>query len=145
MSANSSAVRVVRQSAVADRAEQPRSVLVDQHFALLRQCISDRGYTLDALAAEMSRELPKPIDKGYLWRLLNDPAKHGEWKVAHTVALPDDVELLFKQRQAEAFGLIVVTPASGDEAVRCLVSGLFGVLAPRLPQKSAGQLKVDLR
>jgi len=63
----------------------------------------------------------------------------------HLRALPDDIEQIFARLYAESFGLIVVAPAYGDDAVRQLVSGIFGVLAPRLPERAGGPLKASLR
>lgn len=143
--ANGSATRAARQPASTDQLKTERSVLVDQHFALLRQCIAECGYTLDALATEMSHHLPKPIDKGYLWRLLNESTKHGEWKVMHDIALPDDVEALLRQRQAEAFGRIVVEPIQGEQAERAFVAGFLGLIAPRLPQRASKMAKAELK
>ncbi len=101
---------------------------LDTVLALLRTCVHDKGWTLEALAAEMS------IDKSLISRVLN-----GERPLTLTflLALPDEVEALFEARRAETFGLIVVEPASGDQAVRNLVSGLFGVLgASKLPARA---------
>jgi hypothetical protein len=137
--------RPARQALPDDSRAAARSVRVDQHFALLRQCIQDCGYTLDALAVAMSSDLPKPIDKGYLWRLLNDPAKHGEWKVAHEIALPDDVEALYRERQAEGWGRIVVVPVEGEQAVRQFVSGMLGLFGHnRLPARASRMAKAAL-
>lgn len=124
MRTNSTATAAIRQSTGSDPIALARSATVDQQFALLRKCIAECGYTIDALAAHMR------IDRGYLWKLLN--REKTEWKPEHTVALPDDVEALYYQRLAEGFGRIVVEPVEGDAAIRNLVSGLFGVLRPRV-------------
>jgi len=112
---------------VADRRAE-LSTTVDNVLALLRACVQDKGWTLEALEAEMA------IDKSLISRVLN-----GERPLTLTflLALPDEVEALFEARRAETFGLIVVEPAHGDQAVRNLVSGLFGVLgASKLPARA---------
>jgi hypothetical protein len=126
----------VRHSIPADQRSVERSTAVDQQFALLRQCISDCGWTFDALAVEMR------IDKGYLWKLLH--REKTEWKPEHTVALPNDVEALFYQRLSESFGAIVVAPVSKEQALKNLVSGICGVFGPQLPAKAGKPLKADL-
>jgi len=89
----------------------------------------------EALATEMG------IDRAYLSRVRS---KEKPLSLKILRALPDDIEQIFARLYAASFGLIVVSPAYGDEAVRNLVSGLFGVLAARLPSRSAGQLKSTL-
>jgi hypothetical protein len=76
----------------------------------------------DALALFMG------IDKAYLSRL-----RSGEkpWRVEHVISLPDEIGARFETLRSEQFGLIVVAPAVGHEAVKQFVSGLFGVLAAR--------------
>lgn len=110
------------------------STAVDTALALLRGCVHDTGWTLEALAAEMA------IDKSQISRVLNGerPAT-----LAFLLRLPDDVEALFEQRRAEGFGLIVVAPVTGDQAVRNLVSGLVGVLSTRLPARAERMAKCE--
>lgn len=62
----------------------------------------------------------------------------------HLRALPDDIEQIFARLYAESFGLIVVAPVFGNDAVKQLVAGIFGVLATRLPERSTGQLKASM-
>jgi hypothetical protein len=102
-----------------DRRSQPRSIAVDHDLGLLRRAVSDCGYTLDALEAAMGK------GRAYISKVLN-----GEKPMSHEfeIALPNDVEACYRRLQAEHHGLIVVEPAEGDEAVKRLVSGLFGVL-----------------
>lgn len=118
-----------RQSPRGDSADATRSITVDQYFAVLRQCIADCGWTLDALSVEMQ------IDKGYLWKLLHNE-KPG-WHPKHEIALPNDVEALFASRRAEQFGRIVVAPAVDEmDAARQFIAGLFGLIAPKRMAKA---------
>lgn len=110
-----------------DRRTSLRSTAVDRAgdverwLALMNAAIDGSTWRNkhDALATAMG------IDKAYLSRL-----RSGEkpWRIEHVVALPDEIEARFEQLRAEAFGLIVVAPVEGDDAVRHLVSGLCGVL-----------------
>lgn len=134
MSSHSTRAAALRQSKGVDDARVEVSTGVDTALAQLRRCVQDRGWTLEALAAEMG------IDKSLISRVLNGERS---LTLAFLLALPDDVEALYTQRRAEAFGLIVVSPVHGDEAVRHLVSGLLGVLAPRLPSKADRMAKVE--
>ena|SRR2546421_9450473 len=103
-----------------DRSLAARSTAVDQYLELLRKCVADCGWTIDALSTEMQ------IDKGHLWKLLNGQKP---WRIEHLLTLPADVDALFAQRRCENAGFVVVPPpASEYEAVRHLMSGLFGVL-----------------
>lgn len=63
----------------------------------------------------------------------------------HLRALPDDIEQIFARLYAESFGLIVVAPVRGEDAVKQLVAGLFGVLATRLPDQAGPPIKATLR
>lgn len=124
------------KASIDDRTDGDRSTDVDRALTLLRQAVADTGWTLDALAADMH------IDKAHISRVLN-----GEKRLTleFVVALPDDVEALFEKRRAEHFGHIVVTPAAtASDAVQQLVSGLVGVLAPRLPAKASAMCKAEL-
>lgn len=96
-----------------------RSTAVDQGLELLRKAVADSGHTLDSLEAAMGK------GRAYIGKVLN-----GEKPLSFEfiTALPDDVEARFEHLRAEHFGLIVVAPVSGDDAVRNLVSGLIGVL-----------------
>lgn len=139
--ANGTATRLSGQSPVPDRRRRARSVPVDhlraEHLALVRRCISERGWTIAAVAAEME------LDEGYLWKILHD--KPG-WTTAHDYALPDDIETLLRARQAEALGTVVAEPVNdADEALRCALRAvvwLFG--RRRLPNRTGGQLKASL-
>lgn len=150
---------VARQSKSVDGSLKPSSTLVDGEpgglstpvdnsapapprdeatlLALLRTCVQDRGWTLEAL----ERFMGKGFDKSLISRVLN-----GERPLTlkFVVALPDDIEALYAQRRAEAFGLIVVEPVYGDAAVKSLVSGLVGVLSQRLPVRAGRMAKATV-
>lgn len=94
---------------------------------LLRVCVTDCGWTMDALQTEMRK------DKAYINRVLNGE-KPMSWDFF--IALPDDVRDEFHERLVEARGQIVVKPVEREDAIRLLVSGLCSVLAPQLPAKA---------
>lgn len=138
MSARANRMRAAgsRQPLADDHADPTRSTAVDQYFALLRKCVHDCGWTIEALSTEMA------IDKAHLWRLLHNEKP---WRTEHLLALPDDIEALFEARRAEQLGHVVVAPLEGDEAVKALVGGLVGVLrGTRLPARAARMAKCDL-
>jgi transcriptional regulator with XRE-family HTH domain len=135
MSTQRKRAAVSRKSKAIDGSSDPLSTSVDDTLAVLRTCVHERGWTLDALEAEMD------VDKSLISRVLN-----GERPLTlpFLLALPDDVEALYEQRRAEAFGLIVVAPVNGEQAVRNLVSGLLGVLSPQLPTRANRMAKAAL-
>jgi hypothetical protein len=133
---NSNRVELNRQSGRVAEERARVTTAVDNYFALLRQCVSDCGWTMDALAVEMGIE-----DKSLLWRMLRNERP---WRPEHLVALPDDIEKMFAQRYAESFGLIVVVPVHGEQAARNFVSGLFGLLAHQLPVKASHMAKAEM-
>jgi transcriptional regulator with XRE-family HTH domain len=108
---------------------------VDRALALLRKCASDLGWTGDALAAHMGK------DKSYISRVLNGEKP---MTLEFLIALPDDLEAAWHSASAESFGRLVVEPVSGDLAVRNLVSGLFGVLAPSLPERASRMARASV-
>lgn len=136
MGASMRASAAVRQPTDVDRAEPARSTSVDQSLIVLRQVIADLNYSLDALQAAMGK------DRSFINKVLN-----GEKPMPSDFidALPDDIEAEWHARRAERFGRVVVAPASGDDAVRNLVSGLVGILSPQLPARAGAPLKASLR
>jgi hypothetical protein len=95
-------------------------------LALFRECFR--------AAIELSREKKEVVaialrlpDASYLSKLFN-----GEKTLTsrHIVGLPEHVERIFAKLYAQAKGLMVVEPVHGEDAVRSLVAGLVGVLAP---------------
>lgn len=125
----------------------PVSLISDEQgndLSLIRDClrlaIEESRWKHDALATAMA--LP---NAAYLSNMLSGEKPIG---AKHLRALPDDVEAIFARRYAESFGLIVVAPLRGDEAVHSLVRGLIGVLsqapAISLPNKAGAPLKVKL-
>lgn len=98
---------------------------LDQFFTWIRQGMGDLGYTLEALGAAMH----PPRDKSYVDKVLR---QEKPCSLAFLRGLPDDLEAFVASKHAESFGRIVVPPAPDHEtAARHLVSGLFGLLAPR--------------
>lgn len=118
-----------------DQDDAMRSTTVDRSLARLRQCASDLGWTLDALSAHMRK------DKAHISRVFN-----GEKSLTleFLIALPEELQARFAALYAEAFGLVVVTPATGPEALKQFTAGLFGLFAQQLPVRSGGQLKASL-
>jgi len=113
------------------------STRVDLLLTLIRQAMDRTGWTQEALALEMAK------DKGYVSKVLS-----GEKPLGGTFlrSLPHDLEAVFAGLYAETFGLIVVSPVSGDLAVRNFVSGLLGVLTPTLlPAKADRMAHAALR
>lgn len=98
-----------------------RAADVERWLALMNRAVEESTWRhkQEALATAMG------IDKAYLSRL-----RSGEkpWRIDHVVALPDEIEARFEQLRAEAFGLIVVAPASPESAANHLVAGLLGLL-----------------
>jgi hypothetical protein len=125
-----------RQSKAIDARAAEVSTDVDDALALLRTAVHDTGWTLEALEAAMK------IDKSLISRVLN-----GERPLTlkFLVALPDDVEARYEQLRAEAFGLIVVQPVTGADAIRHLVGGLVGLLASGLPARADHMAKATLQ
>lgn len=126
---------VARQSKAVAASVAELSTTIDTVLAMLRTAVHDRGWTLEALEAEMG------LDKSLISRVLN-----GERPLTLTflIALPDDIEATFSARYAEHHGQIVVAPVHGEQAVRQLVGGLLGVLSPRLPVKADRLAKATL-
>lgn len=87
---------------------------------LLREAIDESGWKHDAIACALE------VDAPYLSKML---AGDKPITLRHLDALPDDVEAIYSRKYAETLGLIVVAPATGDDAIRNLVSGLIGVLS----------------
>jgi len=116
------------QSAESDRDLARRSQLVDRYLGLLRDALTETGWTLDALAAYYD------FDRSHAHRLLTGEKP---WTVRHLLRLPHDVEARFVRLYAERLGWIVVERVDAATAERQLASGLFNVLAgPRLPERA---------
>lgn len=105
-------------------------------LALLRDAIDECGWKHEALAAAM--QLPNPA---YLSRMLSGEKP---WTLRHLLALPDDIEGRFAQKWAGYRGALVVAPLVGEAAVKALVSGLIGVLAPQLPARATQMAKAAI-
>lgn len=112
---------------------------VDTALRLLRSAIDECRWTYDALAAHLQATTRKKYDKALVWRVLN-----GERPLSleFLVALPDDVEACFEAKRAEQFGHVVVAPLAGQEAMKALVAGLFGVMG--LPAKASHMAKAGV-
>jgi len=126
---------IPRQSKAFAESEADLATHVASTLALLRRCVADTSWTLEALQTEMG------LDKSQISRVLN-----GERPLTlpFLLLLPDDLEALFEQRRAEGFGLIVVPPVHGEQAVRNLVSGLVGVLTAKLPVRAERMARATL-
>lgn len=111
------------------------STPVDLKVELLRQVIVDMGVTFDVIEATTQK------DRSYAHAMLKGE-KPFQWTFFRT--LPEDVQAEYHSRCAESYGRIVVDPAYGDDAVRDLVRGLFGVLALQLPLRAERMAKADL-
>jgi hypothetical protein len=125
------------QSKAVDAFHEQVSTDVDNDLALLRRCVHDLGYTLDSLGVEMR------LDKSLVSRVLNGER---QCTLSFIKALPDDIEALYKSRQTEGFGRIVVEPLTGPDAARAFVSGFFGLIggSPRLPARADRMAKAPL-
>lgn len=127
---DSSAPVLDRQAASVDPVGDSVTTRVDLLLTFIRQALEETDWTYDALVAEGCG------DKGYISRVLS-----GEKPLSgrFLMGLPSDVRALVAEKWATASGRIVVAPVSGDQAVRNLVSGLFGVLALRqgLPERAS--------
>lgn len=121
----------------------PVSIASDSDLVLVRRwmraAIDESRWKHEAVAMAMT-EAGVPTDGVYLSKLLS-----GEKPISakHLRALPDDIEAIYARLQAEHFGHIVVTPVTGDRALRNLVSGLIGVMAP-LPARADAMAKAQL-
>lgn len=127
------------QSPAGDVERAPLSTTVDVDLAILRKVIEDLGWTCEAIAAAMGRG---ESYRTHVFRVVN-----GERPMSHAFlkALPDDIEVEWHARLAEQGGRIVVAPLSGADAVRSLVGGLIGMLAPpQLPVKASGMARAAL-
>jgi hypothetical protein len=102
---------------------------------LLRQAIDDCKWKHEAVAAHIDR------DGHYFSKML---AGEKAITARDLRNLPDDIEACFAKLYAEQFGLVVVAPVQGEEAVHQLVTGLVGVLG-LLPRRAAGMAKAAIR
>lgn len=131
---------VTRQERPCDRYNGERSHACDPDFLvdLFNQAIDESSWSnkQEALATAMG------LDRSYLSRIRS---KDKPLQQRHIVALPDDVEAIFAKLYAESFGLVVVVPARGHDAVKQLVAGLLGVLPQVFPEKAGPPLKASLR
>jgi hypothetical protein len=104
-----------------DATEAEVSTSIAAALALLRQCVHDTGWTLEALESAMR------MNKSLIWRVLNGDRA---LTLRFLVKLPKDVEALFNQRRAEGSGLLCVAPPENEhQAMRNLMSGIYGVLS----------------
>lgn len=106
---------------------------------LLRAAIDETGWKDGAVAECIG--LSGESGAAYFSKMLSGEKPIG---AKHLRALPDDIEAVFARLYAESFGLIVVAPTHGDDAVKALVSGLFGVLAPSLPVRATRMAKATI-
>jgi transcriptional regulator with XRE-family HTH domain len=120
-----------------DLTDAQRSSLVDlaEMRAWINRAIDESGWNQEALAAHLHK------DKAYVSRVLSGEKS---LSAAFIRELPDDIEALVAGYYAESFGLVVVAPSRGQDALKNLVSGLLGVLAPQLPVRASAMVKVNL-
>lgn len=132
---------VAREDNSVDLARSGQDNSVDPIARLVRAAIDESGWKHDAVAEAMG--LKGESGKSYLSKML---AGEKPISARHLVSLPDDIEAIFARKYAETFNLVVVTPVFGEAAVRSLMSGLLGVLAPApaLPDRAAAMAKADL-
>lgn len=104
-------------------------------LAWINRAMAQTGWTKESLAAAMGK------DQSYVTRVLNGDKP---LNLAFLRELPDDLEAVVSALYAESFGLIVVAPARGVDAVRNLVSGLMGLLGASLPEKAGPPVKAML-
>lgn len=111
-----------------------------QFLGFLRRAIDEAGWKHEALAAYLQDHGARGMDAPYLAKVL---AGTKPLPVRVLVLLPNDVEARLSQYYAEAHGALVVERVTGDRAVQCLASGLFGVLAgQRLMAKATLPVRV---
>lgn len=137
--ANGTSAELRSQSSVVAARRQRRATPVALDFQpLLRDACIECGETMDSLAAHLHLK-----DRGHVHRLLSGDKSLA---VDRLEEFPLPVLQAFARRLAESFGLIVVVPVDGPEAMQHFVSGLVGLLrpTPKLPAKSNGQLKCEL-
>ncbi len=125
------------QTAVVDPPVAVRATTVDL-LALINRALSKTPWTQEALAAHMGHG---QAYVSYISRVLSGEKP---LSAAFVLALPEDVQTTVAKLYAESFGLIVVEPSSGDDAVRQLVSGLCGLLVTKtLPTRAQRMAKVS--
>lgn len=128
-----------RQPTDVAQRDRERATSVAQALDTLRAVLSEKGWTLDALAEHMA------LNRAYIGRVLN-----GEKSLTMSFlsSLPRGVEVEFYSRRAEQQGRIVVAPLDFEMARRALVAGLMGVMAAqiqRLPEKAGSPAKAGLK
>ena len=98
-----------------DQIADPRSTSVDHSLVVLRQVVSDLGYTLDSLHAAMGK------DRSFIHKVL-----YGEKPLPQDVlvALPDDIEAEWHARRAESLGGRSTRQAGRERRCRGRRSGL---------------------
>jgi hypothetical protein len=118
---SSSAVRQGNSVGLGD-ANQDNSVAL--WHRLLRESIDESGWKHEAVALAIG--LSRENGKHYLSKMLSEEKPI---TAKHLAALPYDIKVILARRNAEALGLIVVRPLSGEEAQRAFVAGALGLLA----------------
>lgn len=137
--ANGTAAALRSQSSVVAARRQRRATPVALDFQpLLRDACIECGETMDSLAAHLHLK-----DRGHVHRLLSGDKSLA---VDRLEEFPLPVLQAFARRLAESFGLVVVVPADGPDAMKLFVSGLVGLLRPasKLPSKTSGPIKCEL-
>jgi hypothetical protein len=115
-------VRPIAGLTAVDRLEQQRSMAVDLELGHIRKAIADCGYTFDALELAMGK------NRAYIARVL---AGDKSLTLGFFVLLPEDVKARLIELRGPEYGLVVVRPVTGPEAIRQFVGGLVGLLTGR--------------
>ena len=120
--------------------EARRTTNVARSLALLRKAVQSAGFTLEALASAMGRDLSY---KGYISRVMNGEKPY---TLEFEADLPDDVLKHYRQFQAESHGYVVVEEVDEDTARRHLAAGFLSLLSPKrniLPDKAERMVRVE--
>jgi hypothetical protein len=136
MSAHRNSVAVARQANLVHRVDPVQVKAVNQKLVILRRALDESGIKHAAIAAALK------VSPQYLSMLLSGEKT---WTVKHQDDLPEEIEAIYSRLYAEAYGHVVLTPATTrDDALKSIASGFLGLLSPRLPQRADRMVKASL-